>query len=75
MTLRAVDDPLTNLELLAAGCVLARQLYEARGEAFGLAGIWTMLNAAERQVYIDKAVSVLRSVAPATVVKFPETHL
>lgn len=57
-------DPLENLELLSAACVLAPQVFRARGEAFGVSGEWTMLNAAERQHFIDQCIHLLRSVAP-----------
>jgi hypothetical protein len=66
-------DPLVNLELLASACVLAPHLYYARAEAFGVSGVWTLLNAADRQYYIQLCVELLQKVQPhVRVVTFPK---
>ena len=65
------DDPLANLELLGAACRLAPFVYAMRGEAFGVNGVWTMLNAAQRQRYIDLCIELLREVQPV-LVPFPQ---
>ena len=66
-------DPLDNLELLSAAYILAPQLYTARAEAFGVSGMWKLLNAGERQHYIDLCLELLRDVEPerGQVVSFP----
>jgi len=57
-------DPLENLELLSAACVLAPSIYRQRGEAFGTCKEWRLLSAGDRQFYIDVAIEVLREVEP-----------
>ena len=65
-------DPLINIELLAAACVLAPHVFYARGEAFGVSGVWTMLDAAERQRYINECVDLLRRLAPMRRITYPK---
>jgi hypothetical protein len=71
---RPESDPLQNLELLAAACELAPELFAARGEAFGVSGEWTMLSVAERQTYIDRCIHMLVAVQPpmSVVISFPK---
>lgn len=59
-----LGDPLENLELVAAACRLAPQLYAMRGEAFNVDGVWTLLKAGERQHYIDLCLELLREEQP-----------
>lgn len=59
-----LGNPFDNLEILAAACQLAPQLYRLRGEAFNVAGVWQLLSGGERQHYIDVAIEALREVAP-----------
>ena len=64
-------DPIENLELLSAACVLAPEVFYARGQAFGVSGEWTMLNAGDRQFYIDRCLELLQRLQPIRPLTFP----
>lgn len=70
MTNRA--DPLDNLELLSAACVLAPEVFYARGQAFGVSGEWRRLDGADRQWWIDFSIDLLLKVRPGHMIPFPK---
>jgi hypothetical protein len=63
-------DPLENLELLAAACSLAPDVFYARGQAFGVSGEWSMLDAGARQFYIDRCLELLQRLQPMRTLTF-----
>jgi hypothetical protein len=53
-----------SLELTAAACQLAREIFMARNEAFGLDDSWQTLSPSQKQIFVKHAADVIKAHAP-----------